>query len=170
MDYKIGKAINKEYSQYPNKLITSDDIEKMGYKWFNRNTIPKKLNAGNYLLNLDSSTGEGTHWTLITISPPYLFYYDPFGDGLMSGYAPKEIDQLAQRMNLTKYESEYWQQYIKSWLCGYLSLFTAEQLDSYIGKLTIPLYKKIIYRDFGSYPDPNDIKKITAWSKNNNLL
>jgi len=169
MGFKVRNNVN-EYAEYPHKLINSEDIEKMGYKWFSRNTIPNKIKQGNYLLNLDSSEGAGTHWTLITISYPFLFYYDPFGNNLMSGYSPTEVDNLANRMNLTQIENPYWQQHVKSWACGYNCLFTAKSLDPYIGKLTIPLYKKILFNNFGDSPDGGDISKWTKWAKQNNLL
>lgn len=174
MGDQIGRNIiaasKNNFSEFPYKLISSDDIEKLGYKWFMRDNLPKHISDGIYLLNLDDSLGGGSHWTLFIIKPPYLFYYDPFGAGLMSGYSPKEINEYAKTHGLQVIESEFWQQHPKSYMCGYNCLYIADVMKKYYNHLTPNLFKQILYKEFGNSADKSDIEKIMKWATLNNLI
>ena len=78
----IQNASKRQFDQFPYKLINSDDITKEGFKWFMRNDLPNNLPNGCYVYNMDSKTGQGTHWTMFVIQYPDIFYIDPFGTNL----------------------------------------------------------------------------------------
>lgn len=44
-----------------------------------RDAMPTKLPDGNYVLNLDSKHGRGTHWTVFTKQNGYVYYFNSFG-------------------------------------------------------------------------------------------
>ena len=44
---------------------------------------------GFYIVNLDKSTGEGTHWTCLYYHPLKSYYFDSFGF-----VSPKEIEDV----------------------------------------------------------------------------
>ena len=47
---------------------------------FMKDELPKKQGIGNYIINLDSSTGNGTHWCcFIKSSNNDYLYFDSFG-------------------------------------------------------------------------------------------
>lgn len=170
MDNKISSIIiENNYDGFPKRLIDSNDIEKLGYKWYSRNELPKILNDGNYIINLDDSQNFGSHWCLITVSNNYVFYYDPYGTYL-SGFSPQEVDRLAKNMNYKQHDSPFWTQHVRSNMCGYNVLFFANILDKYIGKLSPKIYDKIILKTFGDSPDSGDIKRIITWSKSVGLI
>ena len=69
----IGNPLN-------NVQLTSILKYKMGHKFkgcFARSELPKSLNNGYYVLNLDNNTG--THWTGFIVSNHEIEYFDPFG-------------------------------------------------------------------------------------------
>jgi hypothetical protein len=69
----IGNPLN-------NVQITTILKRKMknGFKGcFARNDLPKNLENGYYVLNLDDD--EGTHWTGFIVSKNEIEYFDPFG-------------------------------------------------------------------------------------------
>jgi hypothetical protein len=48
---------------------------------YSKDELPDKIKAGSYIINLqDSTDGEGTHWTLITVfDRKNALYFDAFG-------------------------------------------------------------------------------------------
>jgi hypothetical protein len=70
---------------------------------------------GSYVVNLDKTDGNGTHWVAIYYKPEYILYFDSYGV-----YPPKEIIDNAKSKNL--YYSNFIIQNEKSVLCGWFCL------------------------------------------------
>jgi len=75
------------------KPLTNEDIQASckKYKSFHgvymRDTLPrKKIGVG--IINLDSSSGKGTHWTLFMVKDHTCYYFDSYGF-----HAPKELEK-----------------------------------------------------------------------------
>ena len=82
---------------------------------FMKDELPKKHNKGNYIINLDSSTGNGTHWCCFIhdIHNNYL-YFDSFGC-----VPPNEVSKFIKG----KYGFNNWIiQDFKSDFCGFFCL------------------------------------------------
>jgi len=81
---------------------------------FNRNNIPKNICEGFYILNLDKTDNEGTHWTAFIIrnKQPHI-YFDSFGY-----IPPQDLDKMMQKYiyNNKKIQS------LHSSSCGWFSL------------------------------------------------
>jgi hypothetical protein len=67
---------------------------------------------GSYVVNLDKTDGNGTHWVAIYYKPEYILFFDSYGV-----YAPKEIIDNAKSKNL--YYSNFIIQEQMSILCGW---------------------------------------------------
>lgn len=79
--------------------ISNKDIEKnlegeKGFRGvFSVDLLPKRIRKfENGIVNLDVSTGPGTHWVCYYNDPQYPFveYFDPFGDYELEGIKFKE--------------------------------------------------------------------------------
>ena len=46
---------------------------------FSRNNLPKKINDGGYIINLDEYADVGTHWIALSCNKNEIFYFDSFG-------------------------------------------------------------------------------------------
>jgi hypothetical protein len=92
---------------------------------FPRDTLPKKMESGFYILNMDGQSGEGTHWTLMIKLPsmPAIIYFDPFGV-----ICPVEALKFMRTMKSKMYYSTLDLQDIDSSLCGYYCLYVADQM------------------------------------------
>lgn len=90
-------------------ILKNDNIKINGV--FAKDQLKKPLKDGFYIINLDDSTGEGTHWTaLYKINDGFSFYYDSFGF-----IAPSEIEDLLHKYEYNKKQI----QDIKSTSCGF---------------------------------------------------
>ena len=56
----------------------------------------KTPKIGNYIINLDRSETNGTHWSCFIIYPSKLVYYDSFG---VINQIPPEVIQFGKRFN-----------------------------------------------------------------------
>ena len=54
---------------------------------FSRNSFPKKIKDGAYIISLDEYTDVGTHWIALFCSKNEVVYFDSFG----VEHIPKEI-------------------------------------------------------------------------------
>jgi hypothetical protein len=77
-----------------------------------------------FIINLDDSSGPGTHWTAARRSGGTLFYADPFGIAL-SGYPPKELRGSGDRTVVNRIS---WQRPSTN-LCGYYAYLFTKALD-----------------------------------------
>jgi hypothetical protein len=90
-------------------ILKNDNIKINGV--FAKDKLKKPLKDGFYIINLDNSTGEGTHWTaLYKINDGFSLYYDSFGFP-----APEEIEDLLHKYEYNKKQI----QDIKSTSCGF---------------------------------------------------
>lgn len=170
MGGEIRENINNDYENYPNKQITSEDIEKQGYKWFMRNNIPNHLENGCYVYNMDGKNGGGTHWVMFCLQFPEIYYYDSFSVNL-GGYPPEELKTWGkQHIYKVIYCNDMTNQPIKSWLCGFFALYMCNKLKPLIGKLTEKKFDNVIKNSFDAYPSDGNVKEVTKFSINHHLL
>ena len=89
---------------------------------FLRDALPKKTNLNECcILNLDSSSGDGTHWVMWFKKGKDKFYFDSYGV-----QPPSELN--AYLKSPIFYNSERVQQNGEVF-CGHLCLFTLKQLS-----------------------------------------
>jgi len=166
----VGGKLTSDYNDFPHKLINSDQIEKMGFRWFMNKDLDKidSLPTGVYILNLDTMNQGGTHWTTFMVDQKdhILYYIDSFGSALLNGLPPQSVINLAKRMGLRIYENKTTYQPIKSNLCGYLALYIAHRLRKKLmkGKLTEQKIQKYINMTMLTQPDDKTIAKVMKWS------
>ena len=60
-------------------VFDNSPYAKQFHGCFSRDTLPKKIKNGAYIINLDVSTGAGSHWVSLFSSPKQVIYFDPFG-------------------------------------------------------------------------------------------
>ena len=88
---------------------------------FLRDTLPTITKLTEYcILNLDSSSGDGTHWVMWFKKGKDKFYFDSYGV-----HPPSEL--IAYLKSTIFYNSERVQQYGEMF-CGHLRLFALKQL------------------------------------------
>jgi len=95
------------------------DIYKVKGKVIARDEIPNKIPINSCLvINLDDSSGGGTHWVCLCNSKKSkrILYYDSFG----IEYPPEEILQMKTKKGIVANDSQH--QDINSILCGYYCL------------------------------------------------
>lgn len=77
-----------------------------------------KLKEGFYILNLDESQNEGTHWTAFIITEDYILYCDSFGmpppEDVYNSFLSTKKDLL---LNQIQYQD------VKSVLCGWFAVY-----------------------------------------------
>ena len=89
---------------------------------FLRDTLPKKVKLNECgILNLDSSSGDGTHWVMWFMKGKVKFYFD-------SDRAQPPSELIAYLKSPIFYNSERVQQNSEVF-CGHLCLFTLKQLS-----------------------------------------
>ena len=103
------------------KTLTTSDIWQMCSQYhlklngvFCRDEIPSKLHQGWYILNLDKSSGGGSHWTAWYYGKSYNLYFDSFG------FEPPQ--ELVNKIQPFKYNSKKIQN-LNSDSCGWFSLY-----------------------------------------------
>lgn len=85
---------------------------------FMRNAMPKKPHTNECaIINLDSSSGGGTHWTAYRKRGENVIYYDSFGNLR----PPKELIEYLGRGVKIQYNHDREQNYNTS-ICGHLCL------------------------------------------------
>ena len=69
----------------PRHPLTNFDIQKYYQNElifngvFSRNNLPKKVNDGTYVINLDEHADVGTHWIALFCNRNEIVYFDSFG-------------------------------------------------------------------------------------------
>ena len=109
--------------QIPIKSLTNHDLEYYADKLnirsfrgsFMKNEIPEQINSTECaIINLDDSSGPGTHWVTYWIEPKCSIYFDSFGLD-----PPNEIvDYLSRPLHYSTNEI----QERDSVICGHLCL------------------------------------------------
>ena len=114
----------------PNKPLSNLDIIDVAKKQslygfrevFLRDTLPKKAKSNECgILNLDSSSGDGTHWVMWFKKGKEMFYFDSYGE-----QPPNEL--IAYLKSPIFYNIERVQQNGEVF-CGHLCLFALKQLS-----------------------------------------
>ena len=114
----------------PNKPLSnleiSDAAKRLSLYGFRgvflRDTLPKQAKLTECgILNLDSSSGDGTHWVMCFKKGKKKFYFDSYGV-----QPPTEL--IAYLKSPIFYNSERFQQNGEVF-CGHLFLFTLKQLS-----------------------------------------
>lgn len=125
---------------------TSSDLYdiagKMGlknFKVFSKQDLPKKLTAGNYIINIDNGP-SGTHWVSLHSSPKQgTVYFDSFGmeiDPQILAFV-KSIKRNAKSIELDAQD-------IEATSCGYWGLFFLYQMQNGV---SIPAFMNLITDD-----------------------
>jgi hypothetical protein len=106
---------------------------------FMKDALPSKPKFGKfYIINLDNSDGEGTHWVLCSfLNKDYNFYFDPFGLA-----PPISILKFLKSNSKPILTFDIDLQNIKSSSCGWFCCYVARQLIE--GRKLID----ILYDDF----------------------
>ena len=63
---------------------------------YSRNNLPKKINDGAYVINLDEYANIGTHWIALFCNRNEILYFDSLGVGLV----PEEIKKSLRNKNI----------------------------------------------------------------------
>ena len=96
-------------------LDIAEDIEIHGLEIYMKDEIKKIKNAIPYILNLDSSENEGTHWVALRKMNKIIYYFDPYGYP-----PPQEIIDLSLGESIIYSLKEV--QHPDSILCGYFCI------------------------------------------------
>lgn len=102
--YKISNTLDLKI-----KVLMSDEI---------LNYIPKGLPDGNYILNLENSNQNGSHWTGLVKKANVLYYNDSYGS-----YPDAPVYDLIKTYNYSLIMNERSHQKIGSSSCGYWVIF-----------------------------------------------
>jgi hypothetical protein len=91
---------------------------------FSKDMLPFPPQPKFYILNLDKSTGPGTHWVLLyNVRPSHVIYFDSFGMP-PPRIVNKYMNQTGKRIVINKVNL----QNIKSNCCGWYCLYVATNL------------------------------------------
>ena len=78
------------------KSLSNNDLKKLAIKFklplndiIMRDEVHKLNKDGFYIINLDTSKGDGTHWTSLYLHPLQSYYFDSFGF-----VPPEEVDNI----------------------------------------------------------------------------
>ena len=63
---------------------------------FSRNSLPKKIKDGAYVINLDEYADVGTHWIALFCNRNEIVYFDSFG----VEHVPEEIKEFVGNKNI----------------------------------------------------------------------
>jgi hypothetical protein len=85
-----------------------------------RDNLPKRINTYETgLVNLDTSTGEGTHWVTYNKKGPLVTYFDSYGDLRPPGELVKYFHSDGSLGHI-QYNYNAYQK--NSYICGHLCL------------------------------------------------
>ena len=87
---------------------------------FSRNNLPKKINDGAYIINLDEYAHEGTHWIALFCKKNQIVYFNSFG----VEYIPEEIKKFGEKFprNKNVKANIFRLQENNSVMCGYFCI------------------------------------------------
>lgn len=106
------------------KTLSNFDLEGMmtSEPYWNGTLMRDEIvTPGNYIINLDSSTGPGTHWVALATMDDRMFYFDSFGLP-----PPDEVMVVARgyRLFFSPAQIQKWD----STACGYYCVMMLKQL------------------------------------------
>ena len=136
-------ASKDDFNGFPQKLISSDDIEKLHEKWLQIEHLPNMIKDGAYIVNTNNQ-----HWWCMIVQYPSIFVIDPFGV-YVNGSPPKQLIKWAKNHGFqTVYASEIDIQNLKSNECGYICLYIVKHIRPLIGTLTETKFDKWLKPQF----------------------
>jgi len=104
--------------------VTSEWLDERSMPWCMRDNAGPLLKSGEpFVLNLDDTEGNGTHWVAVRRIGDTLLYADPFGSRYLNGYPPKEINIYPRRVVSTKAF-----QHPNTNYCGYYAYLFAKKM------------------------------------------
>jgi hypothetical protein len=115
----------------PNRPLTSEDIinyvKKLKINYFrgvfSRDNLPEKpYNIECAIINLDSSSGSGTHWVSYYRFEDKIIYFDPFGN------LPPPIEVQKYFKGYIIYNYSNFQKYYTH-MCGHLCLEFLQRMN-----------------------------------------
>ena len=71
-------------------------IIKMNQDVYSRNNLPRKINDGAYVINLDECANIGTHWIALFCNRNEIVYFDSFS----AEHVPEEIKEFVGNKNI----------------------------------------------------------------------
>ena len=80
---------------------------------YSRDSLPKTIKKGAYVINFDEYTDIGTHWIALFVKPKYVVYFDSFG----IEHIPKEIEHAIDNKEIKT--NIFRLQAYDSIMCGY---------------------------------------------------
>ena len=86
---------------------------------YSRDSIPRRISAKFYIINLDDSTGPGTHWVVLYNVSRRPIYFDSFGV-----WPPKELTKIENHV----FNDYYRIQSRNSSSCGLYCIYVCDQL------------------------------------------
>lgn len=114
-------------------MSSVDIVERLGkMRYFGgvytKDELPNIKQNYFYIVNLDSSTGEGTHWVLVYNGfPDEVFYFDPMGEK----YAPVAVENKMKQTGkkIVRYDDQI--QNITSDSCGEFCCIVVQLITSH---------------------------------------
>lgn len=164
-DRVLGASKN-DFNGFPHRLINSDDIELLGFKWLMRNDpliLHEELPQEPIIYNLDDVNGAGTHWIVIYDNGKNVYHYNPLGN--IHQLPMQDIIDYSKRVGRPLVTNPYNHQPSQSNLCGHFSLYLALIIRDLINRgipLTKKLYKQILLRTHGPSSDIMDVERVLA--------
>lgn len=114
-------------NELPQRPLTETDLLKYVKKWnirgfrgiFSRDTLPKVIHKNEKgIINLDDSSGQGTHWVAYSKRNKVVKYFDSYGDLR----PPIEVEMyLSSNRGVIQYNYKRYQ-HMNSVNCGHLCL------------------------------------------------
>jgi len=144
----------KQYQRIDGKgdknLITSEDIERNGFRWYSADTIPEGIRNGDvFLVNTDVSKGQGIHWITVCKRQGNIYVFDPLGPNNDRDNNDIIIENLSasvanpDNIHIITKKS----QNINANTCGWISLLTAAIWEQYPYDEPIEILNKKIKGD-----------------------
>jgi hypothetical protein len=94
------------------KIAKSLDVKLDGI--YMKNELLFKRTIGNYIINLDDTGNEGTHWTTLIVTEKLSYYFDSYGCP-----PPEQIIAFCKSPNSHLYFNTRVIQDLESELCGF---------------------------------------------------
>jgi len=121
------------------KTLTDIDIKNFANQYklpleniLMRDEIKNHLKVGFYVINLDTSDDEGTHWTVCYAHPLKSYYFDSYGF-----VPPLELEQKIKPYIYNDKDIQDWNSEACGWYCIAFIKFLCDKMD-----------KDIAYKEF----------------------
>lgn len=98
-----------------------------------------KLKNGCYIMNLDDSKNEGTHWCSFIITDHYVLYCDSFGMP-----PPEGVYKLFLKTKKNIFVNQRQYQHMNSILCGYFAVYFLYCMIYLKGNTMLDKYEKFV--------------------------